>query len=148
MRIYLDNCCLNRPFDDQQQPRIRLESEAVLLILNYCEIGVHEWIGSDIIDFEIAQIEDEVRRSRLEFIRSYVKEHLAVKPAVEKRAEHFERWGIRGLDAYHLAVAEYGKVDVFLTTDDKLLKQAKYHKREIHVRVENPLTWIKEVDGE
>ena len=32
-RIYLDVCCLNRPFDDQNQPRIRLESEAILIIL-------------------------------------------------------------------------------------------------------------------
>ena len=33
MAIYLDTCCLNRPFDDQTQDRIRLEAEAVILIL-------------------------------------------------------------------------------------------------------------------
>jgi len=33
MKIYLATCCLNRPFDDQRQPRVRLESEAVTLIL-------------------------------------------------------------------------------------------------------------------
>jgi hypothetical protein len=33
MRIYLDMCCLKRPFDDQSQPRIRLETEAVLALL-------------------------------------------------------------------------------------------------------------------
>lgn len=27
MIIYLDNCCYNRPFDDQTQERIHLESE-------------------------------------------------------------------------------------------------------------------------
>ncbi len=32
-QIYLDVCCLNRPFDDQRQDRIRLEADAVLLIL-------------------------------------------------------------------------------------------------------------------
>ena len=36
-RIYLDVCCLNRPFDDQSQPRIRLESETILIILAQCE---------------------------------------------------------------------------------------------------------------
>ena len=25
MRIYLDNCCFNRPFDDQSQIKIKLE---------------------------------------------------------------------------------------------------------------------------
>lgn len=33
MLIYLDMCCLKRPFDDQSQPRIRLETEAVLGLL-------------------------------------------------------------------------------------------------------------------
>lgn len=32
MRIYLDNCCFNRPFDDQAQIRIMLEAEAKLKI--------------------------------------------------------------------------------------------------------------------
>jgi hypothetical protein len=33
-RIYLDVCCLNRPFDDQRQDRIRLEAEAIERILD------------------------------------------------------------------------------------------------------------------
>lgn len=33
MRVYLDICCLKRPFDDQSQPRIHLEAEAVLALL-------------------------------------------------------------------------------------------------------------------
>ena len=32
MKIYLDNCCFNRPFDDQKQLRIKLETEAKLNI--------------------------------------------------------------------------------------------------------------------
>ncbi|MDF2439948.1 MAG: hypothetical protein JWN98_932 [Abditibacteriota bacterium] len=39
MKIYLDVCCLKRPFDDQGQDRIHLESEAVLLILAHVEAG-------------------------------------------------------------------------------------------------------------
>ena len=39
MKVNLDACCLNRPFDDQTQIRIYLESEAVLTILYRCEIG-------------------------------------------------------------------------------------------------------------
>ena len=33
MKVYLDVSCLNRPFDDQSQARIALESQAVVLIL-------------------------------------------------------------------------------------------------------------------
>jgi hypothetical protein len=33
MRLYLDCCCFNRPFDDLSQIRVRLEAEAVEWIL-------------------------------------------------------------------------------------------------------------------
>ena len=39
MRVYLDVCCLNRPFDDQSQDRIKLETDAVLSILDNCQTG-------------------------------------------------------------------------------------------------------------
>ncbi len=39
MRLYLDACCLNRPFDDQGQARIRFESNAVVTILMYFQEG-------------------------------------------------------------------------------------------------------------
>jgi hypothetical protein len=39
MKIYLDTCCLNRPFDDQRQHRVRLETEAVTLILKKIRQG-------------------------------------------------------------------------------------------------------------
>ncbi|WP_256875183.1 hypothetical protein [Nostoc sp. C052] len=45
--IYLDVCCLNRPFDDQTQERIRLEAEAVLLILANCQTGEWQMLVSD-----------------------------------------------------------------------------------------------------
>lgn len=47
MRIYLDACCINRPFDDQIQDRIRLESEAVLLVLGHCAEGRWQWVSDD-----------------------------------------------------------------------------------------------------
>jgi len=30
MKYYFDNCCFNRPYDDQTQERIHLESESIL----------------------------------------------------------------------------------------------------------------------
>lgn len=32
MKVYLDNCCYNRPYDDQTQIRISLETQAKLYI--------------------------------------------------------------------------------------------------------------------
>ncbi len=53
--------------------------------------------------------------------------------------------GFIGFDAVHLACAEIGKADVFLTTDDRLLKIARQRAVELQVRVENPLDWLKEM---
>ncbi len=57
-KIYLDTCCLNRPFDDQTQERVRLEAEAVLAILSRIEKGEWNWIGSDVLADEIEQTPD------------------------------------------------------------------------------------------
>lgn len=40
MRIYLDNCCFNRPYDDQSQFKIRIESEAKLAIQEKVKMGL------------------------------------------------------------------------------------------------------------
>lgn len=55
VRLYLDACCLNRPFDDQTQVRIRLEAEAILLILFQIYAYGWEWIGSEVLSYEIDQ---------------------------------------------------------------------------------------------
>jgi len=57
-KIYLDVWCLNRPFDDQTQDRIRMEAEAILLILKNFEVGKWQWIGCEVLDFEIEQTPD------------------------------------------------------------------------------------------
>jgi hypothetical protein len=44
--VYLDVCCLNRPFDDQTQDRIRLEAEAIVLILEHIIRGDWNWLSS------------------------------------------------------------------------------------------------------
>jgi len=48
MKLYLDTCCYNRPFDDQAQERIHIESEAVLIIIERVRQKVDTIIGSDV----------------------------------------------------------------------------------------------------
>ena len=52
MLIYLDNCCFNRPFDDQVQIRIRLETEAKLVIQDEIRAGTYLLAWSYILDYE------------------------------------------------------------------------------------------------
>jgi predicted nucleic acid-binding protein len=144
-KIYLDVCCLNRPFDDQTQARIRLEAEAVLMILAECETGHWEWIGSEAIDLEISQTPDPERRRRVQLLALYAHRSIVVGQPEIERARQFEIWGISAFDALHLACAESGRADVFLTTDDRLLRKSAAYAKQLHVRVENPLVWLREV---
>ena len=144
-RIYLDVCCLNRPFDDQNQPRIRLESEAILIILTQCEQEQWEWVGSEVLTWEISKTPDPERRRRVQLLASHAHHTVSVGQSEIARAQQIQTWGITAFDALHLACAESGQVDVLLTTDDRLLRKATVQARQLHVRVENPLTWLREV---
>ena len=72
MRVYLDVCCLNRPFDDQRQARIRLEAEAVERIIERLHMREWEWVGSDVLYLEINKTPDLARRRRAGLLASGV----------------------------------------------------------------------------
>ena len=76
-KVYMDVCCLNRPFDDQTQDRIRMESEAVLMILNRC---LTDWIlvRSEVIDYEISRIPDDERKNGVGILTSISREKAIV----------------------------------------------------------------------
>ncbi len=142
--VYLDACCLNRPFDDQTQDRIRLEAEAVLLILGHVERDEWRWIGSEVLDFEVVQNPDAERRRRVQVLLRSAAESVPLDDTVMQRGTELEGLGFGAFDALHLACAEGAGVDVFLTTDDGLLRRAHRLTNQIRVRVENPLTWLRE----
>lgn len=79
MRIYFDVCCLNRPFDDQTQDRIHMESESVVAILSHIENGYWTWVGSEVVNFEIEQIIDTDRRSKVALITSNMADCVSVE---------------------------------------------------------------------
>jgi len=53
MRVYLDNCCYNRPFDEQGQVSVLLEPIAKLSIQQQMRDGDIEYAWSSVLDFEI-----------------------------------------------------------------------------------------------
>jgi predicted nucleic acid-binding protein len=145
LKLYLDVCCLNRPFDDQTQARIRLEAEAVLMILARCEAGAWEWVASEVIALEISRTPDAERRRRVQALASHAHHSVVVGGPEKTRALELESEGFSAFDALHIACAESSEADAFLTTDDGLLRKSAALGKELGVRVENPLTWLKEV---
>ena len=145
IKIYLDTCCLNRPFDDQSQERLRLESEAVLAILSRIEKGEWNWVGSEVLIDEIEQTPDTQKLSRTRLLSGFIQESVEVGDKEAKRAEELQKEGFQLFDALHIACAESAKANVFLSTDDRLLKLAKKLSKLLRIRVENPLVWVEEM---
>lgn len=145
MKIYLDACCLNRPFDDQRQSRIRLESEAITLILEKLYRREWEWVGSEILIFELNQTIDIERRIRLLLLAKQSHQTTRITEETISQAEKLELLGFESHDALHLASAQQAGVDVFLTTDDNLRKTAERLKASFSFIVANPLKWLEEV---
>jgi predicted nucleic acid-binding protein len=141
MKIYFDNCCYNRPYDGQTQERIHLESEAVLTIVKRAQEGIDEIIGSDIIDFEMNNINDEHKKEEVKLLYNVAKEKVQYTGDILSRSIEIKtNTSIRSLDSLHIACAESGMADVMLTTDDRLEKACA--KLDLKVRVMNPLKFI------
>lgn len=142
MKIYFDVCCLNRPSDDQKQQRVRLESEAILLIMARFESNQWQWFSSEVVLDEILQTRNDDRKRRLLNLNEKATKLLIVTDEDFKRGQNLAALGFGDMDALHLACAESGNVDVFLTTDDKLLRTAKRLAEQLNVLVDNPLNWL------
>jgi predicted nucleic acid-binding protein len=125
MRIYLDSCSLQRPFDDQTQLRIRVETEAVVAILAAAQVGDVVLVNSEALEYESNRIPDEQRRTEVKAVLALAQEHLDVSDKAEALALVLEGHGISPMDAVHLALASTAKVDFFATCDDNLLRKAR-----------------------
>ncbi|MGI2905640.1 PIN domain-containing protein [Tolypothrix sp. VBCCA 56010] len=141
-KIYLDVCCLNRTLDDLEQSRIRLEAEAVTEIIQTCENGKWILINSDVIEFEVSQHPDSSKKEQVNSILSVANIYIQSSEEIELRAEELMRLSFQFQDALHLAFAEAGDADIFLTTDDRLLKKAKHYQTTLKIEVENPTIWL------
>jgi len=87
---------------------------------------------------------DVERRFRVLRLMVAVQEHVAVESLDHKRAGRLVKLGFKAMDALHVACAERARVDVFLTTDDRLIKTAARQAEVLRMPVANPLKWLEE----
>ena len=140
MRIYLDNCCYNRPYDDQTQMTISLETQAKLYIQDCVRKGEYELVTSFILLYEISRNPNSVHsQSILNYIQQYSTLFVSDNDIVniELIAAGIQSSGIKKMDAWHVACAISAKTDYFLTTDKRLLK---YNSEKIILL--NPIEFI------
>jgi hypothetical protein len=135
---------LNRLTDDQSQARVHDEAEAVEGILRLVQDRTATWVSSRVLEIEISRNPDLERRNDVLALLAFADETVVPLPNDATRAESLKRLGFGEFDALHLACAEQGAVDVFLTTDDGLLRRAHRHAETFRIRVENPVSWYQE----
>ena len=129
--IYLDVCTLSRPFDDQSFLRIRIETEAVNLILTAIRTGKCALVYSPVHINEIEAIDDRIERIELLTLLSSMGDIIHSKNgAVRTRAEELVTMGFGVADAAHVAFAEKVKAS-FISCDDKLIKHCLKHGMQI-----------------
>jgi predicted nucleic acid-binding protein len=124
-RIYLDLCVIQRPFDTDDQQRIRDETDALLRIVRLIEDGVVELVGSFALEFESSKNSDPDKRDHTEMLLSLASERVPPSRAVERRADIYKAFGLKAWDATHLAVAVEAGADYFCTCDDRLLRRSR-----------------------
>ena len=140
MIVYLDNCCFNRPFDDQQQLRIRLEAEAKLRIQEAVRSGDLELAWSCILDFENENNPFLDRRESIREWRRYAKTDCVENLTVKSMAESLRQKGLRKIDALHVACAIHAGCDYFITTDDRILNKSETIN---DITIDDPIGFIK-----
>ena len=127
--IYLDVCALSRPFDDQGFARIRLETEAVNLILSGVRQGRYTLLVSPVHLKEVEAIEDPVERIELQTLMTDVGQPVSFdRHTAMTRAEGLFMAGFGIADAAHVALAELSKAP-FISSDDRLIKKCAEHVR-------------------
>lgn len=136
--MYLDICCLKRPFDDPRAARIRREAEAVAEILESVENGRIRLVRSPAHDFENERNSREDRRLATSLWLQAAAVRVQYGETTAKRARELTELGFGPLDSLHLAFAEEAEVRCFLTTDDRLLARARTSRDHLRVEVASP----------
>ena len=147
LRVYLDTCCVNRLFDVQMQARVQRETQAIIQIIDRFLTRQWQWLGSEVLEDEVSADSNPDRRAQVRAVMEHVYQTFSVTAREEARGEELEVLRFKHYDALHIACAESGEADILLTTDDRMLRLAKRHRTQLRVHVENPYTWLQEMDS-
>ena len=101
-------------------------------------------VSSEALEDEVRRNPSMERRLEAETLLSLAVTRIEVDDEIAQRAEALVGVGYGSLDALHVAAAEFGEVDALLTTDDGLLRRTARKLGSPRIRVENPVSWIKE----
>lgn len=144
LKLYLDNCCYNRPFDNLEQEKISLEFNAIESIFTKKANKEIEIYKSMAIEFELSKIKNDNKRRQVEdLLDSMDLIEIEYSQAIKNRAIELINYNIKDMDALHIAFAESRHIDYFITTDKLLINSSKRVK--LNIKIINPVEFIMEV---
>jgi predicted nucleic acid-binding protein len=138
IKVYLDNCSYNRPFDDQTDMRISLETQAKLWIQGFIKNGQVDLIWSYVNEYENYINPYDNRKLSIYQFSGNAKSCVLETREILLTANQIIKQKIKPLDALHLACAICAKVDCFITVDDRLLR---YNANTIQIM--DPIMFVK-----
>ena len=121
IKLYLDNCCYNRPFDDQTQLKIQLETQAKLQIQNDIKCGKYKLVWSYIMEYENSKNPFNEKRESILKWKNIASESVLENKNIIEFAETLSLQGLKTYDALHISCAVEAGCDYFITTDRRLL---------------------------
>jgi predicted nucleic acid-binding protein len=139
----VDTSAYNRPFDDQSRPKVFLETQSVIIILQMIQAGVVQVVRSSVLDYENSRNPDPVRRQAMSRYLDLASVKQDVNEMICQRAVVLEQDGIKALDALHIASAEAANSEYFITCDQRLINRSK----ELTIKVVNPADFVLEVSS-
>ena len=145
MKVYLDSCVYNRPFDNQNEERVFIEARAFYIILKWIEEGIVSSINSAALEYENRLTLDPERRVRVKTYLGITREYVALSDSLLERASEIISLGFKDMDSLHMAMAEEGKAEYFVTCDDRIVRKAKKCQQSLKVKVCSVLEFLEEV---
>jgi predicted nucleic acid-binding protein len=146
LKLYCDTNVYNRCFDEQNQLRIRLECTAIEGIYAWAEARLLELTWSFVLDYENSLNPHPDRKEWVELLSRMCTDTIAPSPqilALARRLMNLRK--LKPRDALHVACAQHGGCDFFITCDDTLIQRASRGGRRsvLQVKVVNPVEFIR-----
>ena len=138
IKIYLDNCCFNRPYDDQGNLVIFLETEAKLFIQDLILSGKLMLVWSFVLDYENNNNPFDERKHSISAWKKLSIIDCNLCDKIINTARNLLNVGLRQKDASHIACAIYANADYFITTDKKILNKSVQG-----IKLINPIDFVR-----
>jgi predicted nucleic acid-binding protein len=140
-RVYLDNCCFNRPYDDQSQARVRFETQSKLFIQRMIFEREAELVWSYVLKYENSRnpfVAKKQAIARWEILSTIF---VNMTDEIVADAERIALTGVKETDALHVACAIAGNCDYFITVDKRLLSY-----KDNRIIICNPIEFFNQVE--